>query len=113
MDGIEWKGRNIEVAEFKRPEEREDKKELKNNLYCKNFPSNYEESDLRKLFSRFGEITSMLVKPNAEGKKQAFICFQTGEQANEAIEELNGKRLEGSDNDLVVTELLTKNQRHD
>lgn len=113
MNGVEWKGKTIEVTKFKKPEEREDKKALKNNVYCKNFPQTYEEGDLRKLFEPYGEITSLLLKRNAEGKKQAFICFQTGDQAKKAIDELHGKKLDDTNDELVVTELLTKNERHE
>lgn len=73
MNGQEWHGKKITVCPFKKQGEREDKKTFKNNLYVKNFPSSYEEKELRELFGKHGEITSILVKPHEDSKKQAFI----------------------------------------
>lgn len=113
MDGQEWKGKTITVCEFVKKDEREEKKTLKNNLYCRNFPSDFTEDNLRELFEKYGKITSLLLKPHEDGKKQAFICFETGEQAKQAIDELNDTKLEGCDEPLVVTELLNKYERRE
>lgn len=110
-DNTEWKGKTITVCEFKPKTEREEHKTFKNNLYCRNFPSSYAEEDLRKLFGKHGKITSLLVKPHEDGKKQAFICFETGEQAQEAVKDLDGRTLEGCDAPLLVNELLNKHER--
>lgn len=54
-----------------------------------------------------------MIKDHEDNKKQAFICFETGEQAYEAIQALNGTFIEGCDEKLVVTELLSKQERNE
>jgi polyadenylate-binding protein len=112
-NNTEWNGKTITVCEFKPRTEREEHKSFKNNLYCRNFPSDYTEDDLKKLFEKHGKITSLLVKPHEDGKKQAFICFETGEQAQQAVRELDGTTVEGSDDPLLVNELLNKHERRE
>jgi polyadenylate-binding protein len=113
MDGIEWLGKKITVCEFRKRAEREEHKGVKNNLYCRNFPSDYDEEKLQTLFGKYGEITSILIKPSEDGKKQAFICFESGEQAQEAVQNLNGTKVEGCDDELFVNELLNKHERRE
>mmetsp|Transcript_14966 Transcript_14966/g.14834 ORF Transcript_14966/g.14834 Transcript_14966/m.14834 type:complete len:461 (-) Transcript_14966:30-1412(-) len=110
MDQIDWKGKTITVCIFKRKENREEKKVAKNNLYVRNFPKDYTEEDLTKLFSEHGEITSIAIKPYQD-RKQAFICFSTGEQAQAALSALHGKQLDGCDEPLYVNEFMSKSER--
>ena len=111
LNNTTWKDKTITVCTFKKRGAREEQRSLKNNLYCRNFPTTYTEDDLRALFDKFGNITSLAVKPHLNDKKQGFVCFETGEQAHAAINELNGTRLEGCSEDLLVTELLKKSER--
>lgn len=110
MDQTEWKGKTITVCIFKRKENREEKKVAKNNLYVRNFPKEFTEEDLTKLFSEHGEITSIAIKPYQD-RKQAFICFSTGEQAQAALSALHGKQLDGCDEPLYVNEFMSKSER--
>jgi polyadenylate-binding protein len=111
MDGLEWKGKKITVNVLIKRGDREERKILKNNLYCRNFPIDYTEDELKKLFGTYGNITSIMIKPNSDNKKQAFICYETGEEAKKALDDLNGKFLEGCDEPLIVNELLNKHER--
>ena len=43
------------------------------NLYIKNIPDNYEEIDLIKIFSQFGEIVSCVIK--RDEKKNVSLGF--------------------------------------
>ena len=63
------------------------------NLYVKNFPDDYEETDIKSLFSTFGTITSACVNADAKGRKSAFVCYEKPEMARAAVEDLNGKDL--------------------
>ena len=109
-NGTEWKGCKLFATEYKKHRENRDK-QFKNNLYCKNFPSSYNEDDLSKLFEEYGTVTSIVVKTHKDDMKQAFVWFDSGEQANAAKEALNGKQLEGCNEKFFVTELLSKNER--
>ena len=96
--------------------------EQKKNLYVKNFPAAWDkekvESELNNLFSEFGNITSNGVyeyKGN-EGKTMyfSFVAYDSVESASNAINELNGKSLEGKEEEeeeLYVGYAQSKNQR--
>lgn len=63
------------------------------NLYVKNFPHNITENDLKKLFSPFGEITSMIMRTDARNRKFCFVNYASFDSAKNAVESLNGKRI--------------------
>jgi RNA recognition motif-containing protein len=96
-----------------------------NNIYAKNFPASWGESEIRDIFEKHGNIKSLFIKkqkiPNTENEAQfAFICYEheDGTQADkeygqkcarEAIDQLNGKTILGQV--LYVREALTKEER--
>lgn len=45
---------------------------------------------LREIFSTFGDVVEIVAKRNIKAKGQAFIVFESAEEAGEAIEELQG-----------------------
>jgi RNA recognition motif-containing protein len=62
------------------PRDRKDMKRIVNNIYVKNFPMEWDEAKLREIFSKYGNISSMLVRSavrpgQAQESKFAFICF--------------------------------------
>ena len=64
------------------------------NLYVGNLGFNVGEDDLRKVFEEFGEVTEVrLIMDKYSGKSKGFgfIEMPSREEANKAIEELNGK----------------------
>lgn len=63
-----------------------------NRLFIGNVSFNTTIEALVEFFSQFGEITDSY-KP--QGKGFAFITFATEEAAQKAIEEANGKELDG------------------
>ena len=90
-NGQIWNGKKIYVSQFikNRP-----KKPLKfNNVYVRNIPKNWSENEVKKYFSKFGEIGSMIVKLPEKDKlskeipekkmrqilnhKFAFICYKS------------------------------------
>ncbi len=86
-----WKNKKIFVCQFQKNRPR---KPLRyNNLYVRNIPKNWSEDDVRNYFSKYGEISSMLVKspdperlnkalPEQKKKnilehKYAFVCYKS------------------------------------
>jgi cold-inducible RNA-binding protein len=68
-----------------------------NKLYVGNFPYTVDESQLREIFSPYGEIEDLaLIMDRATGRPKgfAFITFSTQQSAEKALEQ-NGKNLGG------------------
>ncbi|KAK7270402.1 hypothetical protein RIF29_23506 [Crotalaria pallida] len=63
------------------------------NLYMKNLDDNINDEKLRDLFSEFGTITSckVMIDSNGHSKGSGFVAFSTPEEANKALNEMNGK----------------------
>eukprot|EP01057_Protomagalhaensia_wolfi_P005597 Protomagalhaensia_wolfi_Nauph_80__5596@NODE_631_length_2183_cov_33_958022_g472_i0_p1_GENE_NODE_631_length_2183_cov_33_958022_g472_i0NODE_631_length_2183_cov_33_958022_g472_i0_p1_ORF_typecomplete_len591_score124_82RRM_1/PF00076_22/1e19RRM_1/PF00076_22/4_1e20RRM_1/PF00076_22/1_7e12RRM_1/PF00076_22/2_2e19RRM_5/PF13893_6/6_4e06RRM_5/PF13893_6/7_2e07RRM_5/PF13893_6/0_0051RRM_5/PF13893_6/0_00014PABP/PF00658_18/6_8e24RRM_7/PF16367_5/0_033RRM_7/PF16367_5/0_00013RRM_7/PF16367_5/0_1RRM_7/PF16367_5/0_05Nup len=63
------------------------------NLYIKNLAENVDDSGLRRMFERFGTITSAKVMRDEEGHSKGFgfVCFTTAEEATKAIAEMHLK----------------------
>ena len=66
------------------------------NLFVKQFPEFWTEEDLKTHFEPYGEIASLCLSRDAEGKsmKFAFVNFTDHENAKKCIDELNGKKYE-------------------
>ena len=71
--GTDWNGHKLFVTEYKRQSDTSQRRYQNHNLYCKNFPQTYSDDDLKTLFGKYGEITSLMCRENKDGKKQAFI----------------------------------------
>ena len=68
-----------------------------NKLYVGNFPYSVDESQLRDLFSQYGDITDLaLIMDRETGRPKgfAFVTFATQAAAEKALE-LNGRDLGG------------------
>ncbi|KAK7277367.1 hypothetical protein RIF29_18518 [Crotalaria pallida] len=65
------------------------------NLYLKNLDDNTTDDNLKELFSEFGTITSckVMVDSNGNSKGSGFVAFSTPEEANKALNEMNGKMI--------------------
>ncbi|CAO2834131.1 unnamed protein product [Amaranthus hypochondriacus] len=65
------------------------------NLYLKNLDTRINEEKLEELFSQFGTITSckVMVNPQGVSKGYGFVAFSTPEEANRALNEMNGKMI--------------------
>jgi len=114
---VEFQGKKLWVGKFikNRP-----KKPIEyNNLFVKNIPKDYSEDQIKKMFSKYGELGSCLIKsPKTEvdpkvpeDKKQqilnhktAFICFKKADSAMRAIAELPFFKL----SDKAYNDKLTK-----
>ena len=68
------------------------------NIYVGNLAYSVTEDDLREAFGGFGELISVNIiadKFSGRSKGFGFVEMQEASEANEAIEELNGKDLKG------------------
>ena len=89
--GKEWKGKKLFVAQFQKNRPKQAPKY--NNIYVRNIPKSWSEEDIKKYFSKYGEIGSMIVRvPEADKLKKelpeekrkhilehkyAFVCFKS------------------------------------
>jgi len=93
------------------------KKQTKNNLYVKHFPKkDFENKDLEKLFTEFGEIKSAIVLKDEknESKGFGFVCFNKAEDAEKALKEMNDKKIfENQEKNLYVSFAMKKGERRE
>ena len=68
-----------------------------NNCYVKNFSPDLTDGGLKELFSEFGEIKSACIMRDDEGKSKGFgfVCFNDPDNAETAVNTLNGKEING------------------
>jgi len=82
------------------------------NIYVGNLTFDVSEDDLREAFEQFGEITEVrLIMDKFSGKSKGFgfIEMPSKDEAEKAIEEMNGKDFKGRD--LTVNEARPKVDR--
>ncbi len=68
------------------------------NIYVGNLSSDVRENDLREAFEQFGKITEVrLIMDKFSGKSKGFgfIEMSSKDEAQKAIEEMNGKDFKG------------------
>lgn len=92
FNGKEIKGKPL-LIEFLKPGIRTANK--KNNVYVKHFPKeNFTEKDLAEIFSKYGELISVVIAPDNQNKGMnrgfGFVCFKSADDAMKAQKELNG-----------------------
>ena len=81
------------------------------NIYVGNLDFKVSESDLEGVFSEYGTISSTKIitdKYSGRSKGFGFIVMEDQDEANKAIEELNGKTLESRE--IVVNEAKPKKE---
>ena len=102
----------LEVEHFQKKNERLQSNLGNNSIYIKNIPDSIkDENDLKNLFKKFGEITWSKIFSDNNGRRFAIIVFITTENALKAKEEMNDKKIEGSDTGLYVDLLQKKSER--
>ncbi|KAL9939218.1 hypothetical protein V8E36_002031 [Tilletia maclaganii] len=106
----EHKGQKLFVARAQKKTEREDElrrsyEAAKNeklskfqgvNLYLKNIPEEFDDERLREEFAPFGTITSCKIMRGTNGVSRGFgfVCYAAPEEANKAVQEMNGKMMD-------------------
>ncbi|KAK1797603.1 hypothetical protein P4O66_000799 [Electrophorus voltai] len=67
------------------------------NVYVKNFGEDMDDDKLKQIFSKFGQTLSTRVMTDESGKSKGFgfVNFERHEDAQRAVDEINGKELNG------------------
>uniref|UniRef100_A0A8C6M674 Polyadenylate-binding protein n=1 Tax=Nothobranchius furzeri TaxID=105023 RepID=A0A8C6M674_NOTFU len=101
MNGMLLNDRKVFVGRFKSRKEREAElgaraKEF-TNVYIKNFGDDMDDEKLREVFSKYGNALSIRVMTDDSGKSRGFgfVSFERHEDAQRAVDEMNGKDLNG------------------
>uniref|UniRef100_A0AAY4EG97 Polyadenylate-binding protein n=1 Tax=Denticeps clupeoides TaxID=299321 RepID=A0AAY4EG97_9TELE len=101
MNGMLLNDRKVFVGRFKSRKEREAElgaraKEF-TNVYIKNFGEDMDDEKLREVFSQYGNAMSIRVMTDDGGKSRGFgfVSFERHEDAQRAVDEMNGKELNG------------------
>ncbi|KTG04356.1 hypothetical protein cypCar_00039623, partial [Cyprinus carpio] len=101
MNGMLLNDRKVFVGRFKSRKEREAEmgaraKEF-TNVYIKNFGEDMDDEKLKEVFSKFGPALSIRVMTDDGGKSRGFgfVSFERHEDAQKAVDEMNGKELNG------------------
>lgn len=113
LNGMLLNDKQVFVGPFLRKEDREStaEKEKFNNVFVKNLSESTTEEDLRKIFGEFGDLTSVVVMRDAEGKSKCFgfVNFEQPEDAAESVEALNGRNFD--DKEWYVGKAQKKSER--
>lgn len=113
LNGMLLNEKQVFVGPFLRKQEREsasDKVKF-NNVYVKNLSESTTDEDLNKIFGEYGTITSAVVMRDGDGKSKCFgfVNFENPEDAAQAVEALNGKKID--DKEWYVGKAQKKSER--
>ncbi|XP_037078837.1 polyadenylate-binding protein 4-like [Pollicipes pollicipes] len=101
VNGMLLNGKKVFVGRFIPRKEREkelgEKARRFTNVYVKNFGTELDEEKLKEMFEQHGAITSLKVVTSEDGtaKGFGFVSFEEPEAAEAAVNELNGKEING------------------
>ncbi|XP_043830569.1 polyadenylate-binding protein 1-like [Dromiciops gliroides] len=101
MNGMLLKDLRVFVGRFKSRKERESELGAKarnfTNVYIKNFGEDMDDNRLTEIFGKFGPALSVKVMTDDCGRSKGFgfVSFQRHEDAQQAVEGMNGKELNG------------------
>lgn len=98
LNGMLINDKQVYVGTFVRHQERNRAKGLPKftNVYVKNLSESTTDENLKKVFEKFGTITSAVVMKDANGKSRCFgfVNFESFDSAAAAVEHLNGSSLD-------------------
>uniref|UniRef100_A0A3P9Q8G0 Polyadenylate-binding protein n=1 Tax=Poecilia reticulata TaxID=8081 RepID=A0A3P9Q8G0_POERE len=101
MNGMLLNDRKVFVGRFKSRKEREAELGARarefTNVYIKNFGEDMDDEKLKELFSKYGPALSIRVMTDESGKSKGFgfVSFERHEDAQKAVDDMNGKELNG------------------
>jgi len=115
VNGMMLNDKKVFVGNFMTKRERVEKlgdqaKKFK-NVFVKNFGDTLDDEKLKELFTSVGDITSAIVMANDDGTSKGFgfVAFDSHELADKAVEDFNGREIEGRK--LVVCRAQKKQER--
>ncbi|KAF7138330.1 hypothetical protein RHSIM_Rhsim07G0226200 [Rhododendron simsii] len=98
LNGMLINDKQVYVGQFLRKQERETaiSRTKFNNIYVKNLAESTTEEDLEKIFGEYGTLTSVVVMRDGNGKSKCFgfVNFENADDAANAVEALNGKKVD-------------------
>ncbi|KAK9097367.1 hypothetical protein Sjap_022864 [Stephania japonica] len=101
LNGMLLNDKPVFVGPFVRKQERENTpdKDKFNNVFVKNLSESTKEDDLKEAFGEYGNITSVVVMKDGEGKSKCFgfVNFENCDAAGASVEALNGKEFDGKE----------------
>uniref|UniRef100_A0A8C6LGV8 Polyadenylate-binding protein 1 n=1 Tax=Nothobranchius furzeri TaxID=105023 RepID=A0A8C6LGV8_NOTFU len=101
MNGMLLNDRKVFVGRFKSRKEREAELGARarefTNVYIKNFGEDMDDEKLKELFGKYGPALSVRVMTDEGGKSKGFgfVSFERHEDAQKAVDDMNGKELNG------------------
>ncbi|XP_040287195.1 polyadenylate-binding protein 1-like isoform X3 [Bufo bufo] len=100
LNGMILNDQKVFIGYFKSRKEREPElvaRAMFTNLYIKNFGENMDDERLRELFNKYGPTLSVKVMTDDSGKSKGFgfVSFEKHEDALRAVDEMNGKNVNG------------------
>lgn len=101
VDGMIMSGRPLHVTHHLQKFERESRAEAQRaqftNVYVKNLADSIDQEKLEEIFGKFGKITSAILAVTEDKKSKGFgfVNYETHEDAQKAVDELNDKEVEG------------------
>lgn len=100
VNGMLLNGKKVFVGRFMNRKERMeilgDKAKKFTNVYIKNFGDSFDDEKLKTLFDGYGNIVSAKVMAgDGKSKGFGFVSFEDAETAQRAVDELNGKDIDG------------------
>lgn len=115
LNGKEVWGNTLEVSFFQKKNERIiSQQSNKRELYIKNMPLNYKESNLKKMFSEYGTVSNSKIFINdITHQPYGIIAFENNNEEflNKVIEEMNGKVISPDTAGLYVSFFQNKQER--
>ncbi|KAK9163883.1 hypothetical protein Syun_004785 [Stephania yunnanensis] len=101
LNGMLLNDKAVFVGPFVRKQERENTPDMVkfNNVFVKNLSESTKEDELREVFGEYGNITSVVVMKDGEGKSKCFgfVNFENADAAAASVEALNGKEFDGKE----------------
>ncbi|OLP78827.1 Polyadenylate-binding protein, cytoplasmic and nuclear [Symbiodinium microadriaticum] len=96
LNNVEVGGQKIQVCMCEnRKEGAPNSAEDFTNLYVKCFPSSWDEEAVRCEFSKFGRLTGIAVRTDAQGRRSAFVNFELHDDARRCVQEMHMKDMRG------------------
>lgn len=100
VNGMLLNGKKVFVGRFMNRKERMeilgDKAKKFTNVYIKNFGDSFDDEKLKELFARYsGIVSAKVMAGDGKSKGFGFVSFEDAEIALQAVEELNGKDIDG------------------
>jgi len=113
VDGANIDESEVSVTPFVRVQDRAGQPEF-TNLYVKQFPPSLDDAQLKAFFTPFGNVASVYINRDEEGKSRGFgfVNFAEHSEAEKALAELANKQVEDPSNPGSTFELyVSKGQK--